>query len=137
MSNILGEINYFLEKGFTNTLKITFRQLEIDTYHSGEFLKRIQKPNDRIIIRKLKTGSLAKMDVVDNIAFRFSFRFATPTSHLFYESEMQQLPRPLAQGSLEMNTEKLVLEFIIDALDKELLVKVRHSYTQILGLNEK
>ncbi|WP_420322114.1 hypothetical protein [Flagellimonas sp.] len=137
MSNILGEMNNFLEKETTNTLEITFANLEIETYQNDKFLRQLHKSNCRIIIRKLKTSSLAKMDVVDNIAFRFSFRFATPTSNENYKSEMQQLPRPLAQGILEMDSEKLVLEFAIDAPDKELQVKVRHAYSQILSLEKR
>ncbi|MGW9686758.1 hypothetical protein [Flagellimonas sp. 2504JD1-5] len=134
MSNILGEINNFLERDSANTLEITFALLEIETYQNGKFLRRFHKPNCRIIIRRLKTSSLVKMDVVDNIAFRFSFRFEKPTSYLSYKSDMQQLPRPLAQGILEIEAEKLVLEFAIDAPDKELRVKVRHTYTQITDI---
>ncbi|WP_190808406.1 hypothetical protein [Flagellimonas sp. S3867] len=134
MSNILGKIKNFLEKSSTNTLEITFAQLEIETYQNGKFLRQFQRNNRRIIIRRLKTNSLAKMDVVDNIAFRFSFRFATPTANLNYKSEMLQLPRPLAQGIVEIEAEKLVLEFVIDAPEERLRVKVRHTYAQITDI---
>ncbi|WP_420603220.1 hypothetical protein [Flagellimonas sp.] len=92
MSNILGEINNFLEKGSINTMEITFAQLEIDTYHNGEFLKRIQKPNCSIILHRSENNTLAKMDVVDNIAFRFSFRFAAPTSSKIIKAKCNNCP---------------------------------------------
>nr|WP_299167140.1 hypothetical protein [uncultured Allomuricauda sp.] len=128
--NILGEINVFLQCDATTTLEIIFTSLEIDTYHNGKFLKKITKPNGRIRINKPQSSSLAKINVVDNIAFPFSFWFKKPTANLYYKSETLQLPRPLIQGSLEINAKKLVLQFVIDAPYKALQVKVKHTYTQ-------
>ncbi|WP_420602832.1 hypothetical protein [Flagellimonas sp.] len=137
MSNILGEINTFFERSPAKALEITFAQLKIDTYHNGQFLQQIQRPNCKIVLQKVVNNALAKMDVVDNLVFRFSFWFEKPTTENYFKGETLQLPRPLAEGTLQMDAEKLTLQFTIDAPDKNLQVHVRHIYTEIQRLETK
>lgn len=111
--------------------------LEIDTYHNSKLLKKISKPNGRIHINKPQNNSLVQIDVMDNIAFPFSFWFEKPSTDTVYKRKMLQLPRPLIQGFLEINTEKLILYFTIDEPDRALEVKVQHTYTQLLYLAKK
>lgn len=132
LDNVLGEINSFLEYSKAKTLEITFAQLEIDTYHNGKFLKTMQRPNSKIILYKLQNSTQAKMHVVDNLVFRFSFWLEKPSCYLTYKSKVLQLPRPLHQGFLEMDAKKLILWFTINAPSKDLQVQVTHKYSSIL-----
>ena len=133
MYNILGEINAFLECRKSKTLEITFAQLKIDSYHNGKFLMPVHKSNSRITLYRLQNNNFAKMKVLDNLVFPFSFWFEKPATDLAYKNKMLQLPRPLAQGSLEIYAEKLVLHFTIEAPSKNLQVRVRHRYVNILA----
>nr|WP_299213976.1 hypothetical protein [uncultured Allomuricauda sp.] len=99
-------------------------------------LKKISKPNGRIHINKPQNNSLVQIDVMDNIAFPFSFWFEKPTDSLEYSGRMLRLPRPLAQGSLQLNAKKLVLQFVMEAPHKALQVKVKHTYSQMLHINK-
>ncbi len=74
---------------------------------------------------------------MDNLVFRFSFWFEKPTTENYFKVEMLQLPRPLAEGTLLMDAEKLILQFIIDAPDKNLQVHVKHTYSGIQTLETK
>ncbi|MBS9462833.1 hypothetical protein KIM67_10450 [Flagellimonas sp. 389] len=128
-SNILREINSFLKQDTNTTLEITFAQLAIEIYHNGHFLKKIERPNSSILLYKPKNNKLAQMDLVDNIAFRFSFWFDTPTSPLKYKSDILRLPQPLTEGFLEMDAEKLIVGFIMHTQGNS--IETTHVYTQI------
>ncbi|TXN36132.1 hypothetical protein FVB32_16370 [Flagellimonas hymeniacidonis] len=132
VSSILTEINTLLDDKSPKSCELTFALLDIDTYHNGTFLKRVQRPYPKIIIHKPVNSTSAQMEVQNNLVFSFSFWFEKPTCHFNYKSKMLQLPRPLTEGALEMDAEKLVLRFTIDAPDKVLQVRIQHTYTQLL-----
>lgn len=122
----------FLDHDKEKTLKLTFAQLHIHTYHRGKSLNRVTKTNAQILIRKLTTTQQLKMTVLDNLVFRFSFWFERPTIPLPYIGKMLWTPQPLQEGIFEMDAEKLVLQFTINAPDKALRVQVKHTYLQLL-----
>ncbi|MEP0462870.1 MAG: hypothetical protein ABJN84_17210 [Flavobacteriaceae bacterium] len=128
-SDLLPAIFDFLHCCSTINLEITFAQLDIHIYHNGHFLKRITKPNSRILLYKPQNRKIAQMDLLDNIAFRFSFEFDKPTSQLYYKSKRLYLPQPLTEGFLEMDAEKLSFSFTINSPSN--YVEITHVYRQI------
>nr|WP_299067267.1 hypothetical protein [uncultured Allomuricauda sp.] len=137
VSSILTEINTLLDAKGSKSWELTFALLEIDTYHNGKFLKRVQHAYPKIVIYKPEHNTSAQMEVLDNLVFSFSFWFEKSIAHLDYKSKMLRLPRPLTQGTLQLDAKKLVLQFTIDVPDKALEVKVQHIYTQLLYLAKK
>nr|WP_298793788.1 hypothetical protein [uncultured Allomuricauda sp.] len=131
-SDLQHTLARFLDHEEEKVLKLTFAQLHIDTYHKGKSLKQVTKTNAQIHIRKLATTPQLKMTVLDNLVFRFSFWFERPTMPLPYSSKMMRTPQPLQEGILEIDLEKLVLQFTINAPDKALRVQVKHIYLQLL-----
>ncbi len=93
-------------------------------------VQKVQRPQSRIVLRKLSQG-LAEITVVDNLVFRFSFQCRMPTTTEFNNLEMLYLPRPLAQGRMYLDDEKLQLSFRIDAPDPSLRVQVTQVYHRI------
>ncbi|WP_067034358.1 hypothetical protein [Allomuricauda sp. CP2A] len=115
-------------------LQITFAMLAIRNHQNGQFLNRVQRPQSRIILQKLPQQGLAELTVLDNLVFCFSFQFHIPNAGEFHDGEMLALPRPLDQGGLFVDNEKLRLSFRIDAPDPTLRVEVTHVYQNILKL---
>jgi len=128
-NNILKKIASFLHRDTPSCLKITFHSLEILTYHNGILLNHTLKQNSKIHIHARKNKCLAQMEVLDHLVFQFSFCFPPPSSLETYQSKQLFLPRPLSNGVLTIDAEKLHLEFTIDAAEENLKVKVEHLYT--------
>ncbi|WP_127018622.1 hypothetical protein [Flagellimonas beolgyonensis] len=133
-SSPLQTVKDFLHHPSQDQLEITFSHLEIHNQQHGQWCKKVQRPQSRILLRKLPQNGLAEITVVDNLVFRFSFKFRIPISSEFNDLEMLCLPRPLDQGLLSMDDEKLQLTFRIDAPDPALHVQVTQVYQGILGL---
>ena len=136
MSNILGEITDFLHQSTHKTMELCFLTQEILNFHHGALLNRTLRANRRLVIKKITDASLAKVKVVDNLVFTFSFKFPVPKNLAFYKSEMLCLPRPLSHGHLEIDpsTQKFTLNFNIDAPDSALAVGIRHEYKDLIGV---
>nr|WP_321416013.1 hypothetical protein [uncultured Allomuricauda sp.] len=126
----------FLHQTSPAPLQITFATLEIRHYQNGQFLNQVERPQSRIVLKKVPGGDVIKITVVDNLVFRFSFQLQMPRGHKFQDLEMLSLPRPLDQGSMCVDEEKLLLSFRIDAPDPLLRVEVTHTYQGICGLKE-
>lgn len=123
----------FLHLNAQDPLQITFAHLEICNQQHGQWCKKVQRHQSRILLRKLSQG-LAEITVMDNLVFRFSFQFRIPDTQTCSNLEMLCLPRPLDQGRMYMDDEKLQLSFRIDAPDPALHVQVTQVYQGILGL---
>ncbi|MEO2050782.1 MAG: hypothetical protein ABGX00_03385 [Allomuricauda sp.] len=128
--SIVSTITDFLHHPSQDPLQITFAHLEICNQQHGQWHKKMQRPQSRILLRKL-SQELAEITVVDNLVFRFSFQFHMPSTGEFHNLEMLCLPRPLAQGRMYMDDEKLQLSFRIDAPDPALHVQVTQVYHRI------
>lgn len=124
----------FLHQSSPTPLQITFAALEICNHQNGQLLHRVHRPQSRIILQKLPQKRLAKLTVLDNLVFSFSFQFQIPNAQKFHDIKMLSLPRPLDQGRLYLDKEKLQLSFRIDAPDPTLRVEVTHVYQGILKL---
>ncbi len=124
----------FLHQSPHTQLQITFASLEICNHQNGQLLHRVQRPQSRIILHKLPQKQLAGLTVLDNLVFSFSFQFRIPGTGRPFDMEMLALPRPLDQGRLYLDEEKLQLSFRIDAPDPTLRVRVTQVYQGILKL---
>lgn len=125
-------ITNFLHQSPHTPLQITFATLEICNHQNGQLLHKVQRQQSRIILQKMPHKSLAEITVLDNLVFSFSFQFQMPSALTFHEVEMRSLPRPLDQGRLYMDEEKLQISFRIDAPDPSLRVHVTQVYQGIL-----
>ena len=128
--SIVFTITDFLHQKSHDSLQITFAHLDIHNQQQGQWCKKVQRPQSRILLRKLPQG-LAEITVVDNLVFRFSFQFRIPDTQTCSNLEMLCLPRPLDQGRMYMDDEKLQLSFRIDAPDPALCVQVTQVYHHI------
>ncbi|AEM69948.1 hypothetical protein Murru_0901 [Allomuricauda ruestringensis DSM 13258] len=130
-------IKNFLHQNSHTQLHITFAALEITNHQNGQFLNRVQRQQSRIILQKLPQTGVAKINVLDNMVFRFSFQFRIPDAAAeFHNLKMLSLPRPLDHGKLYVDKEKLRLSFRIDAPDPLLRVEITHVYQSILSLEQ-
>lgn len=115
-------------------LQITFATLAIRNHQNGQFLNQVERRQSRIVLQKMSSGRLAKINVLDNMVFRFSFQFRLFGAGNFHDMEMLSLPRPLDSGMFGVDKEKLWLSFRIDAPDPSLRVQVVHTYQNICKL---
>lgn len=134
--NPVQTISDFLHQSSPTPLQITFATLEITNHQNGQFLNRVQREQSRIVLQKMPCGRMAKINVLDNMVFRFSFQFRLPLAAKCHNLEMRSLPRPLDRGRLSVDNEKLVLSFRIDAPDPSLCVEVTQVYKDICKLEE-
>jgi len=127
----------FLHQSSHTPLCITFAALEIINHQNGQFLNQVERRQSRIVLQKMPCGRMAKINVLDNMVFRFSFQFRIPDAAAeFHNLKMLSLPRPLDHGKLYVDKEKLRLSFRIDAPDPLLRVEITHVYQSILSLEQ-
>ncbi|WP_036380227.1 hypothetical protein [Muricauda sp. MAR_2010_75] len=127
-------ITNFLHQSSQTQLQITFASLNIRNHQNGQLLHQVHQLQSRIILQKMPQKGLAELTLLDNLVFSFSFQFQIPKALKFHDVEMLALPRPLDQGRLYLDEEKLQLSFRIDAPDPTLRVEVTHVYQGILKL---
>lgn len=132
--SLIQTIKNFFHQSSQTQLQITFASLTIHNHQNGQLLHCVQRQQSRIILQKLPQKGLAEITVLDNLVFSFSFQFQIPKAQKFHDVAMLSLPRPLDQGRLYMDEEKLQLSFRIDAPDPTLRVQVTHLYQGILKL---
>ena len=132
--SLIQTIENFLHQNSPAQLQITFASLKIRNHQNGQLLHQVQRRQSRIILRKLPQKGLAELTLLDNLVFSFSFQFQIPKAQKFHDVEMLSLPRPLDQGRLCVDEEKLQLSFRIDAPNPTLRVRVTHVYQGILKL---
>lgn len=133
--SISSTIINFLYQSSPAPLQITFATLEICSHQNGALLHSVQRQWSRIILQQTPQKGLAEITVLDNLVFSFSFRFQLPSAPTCHEVDMRSLPRPLDQGRMYLDDEKLQLSFRIDAPDPTLRVEVTHVYQGILGID--
>jgi hypothetical protein len=131
---ISSTLTNFLHQSPHTQLQITFAALEISNHQNGQLLHCVQRQQSRIILQKMPQKGLAGLTVLDNLVFSFSFQFRIPGTGEPFDMEMLALPRPLDQGRLCVDEERLQLSFRIDAPDPTLRVEVTHVYQGILKL---
>lgn len=132
--SLIQTITSFLLQSSHPQLQITFASLNICNNQNGQLLHNVQRPHSRIILQKLPQKRMAEITVLDNLVFSFSFQFQIPSALKLHKVEMLALPRPLDQGRLYVDEEKLQFSFRIDAPDPTLRVEVTHVYQGILKL---
>ncbi|TAI47036.1 hypothetical protein [Flagellimonas allohymeniacidonis] len=71
------------------------------------------------------------MEVLDHLVFSFGFTFAKPQDQNRYATVLEQLPRPLVDGTLLLDENAMTLAFTIDAPDRALQVRVEQTYLQL------
>ncbi|MFN3137618.1 MAG: hypothetical protein ACE37L_08015 [Allomuricauda sp.] len=133
--NPLQAITDFLHHSTHTQLQITFARLDICNSQNGKLLQRLPSRQGRIGFQKL-SPQLLQLDIMDSLVFRFSLQ-----CHIYQTTNLNDmgplsLPRPLDQGSLRVDEEKLVLSFRIDAPDPQLRIQVTHTYQGIYHLEK-
>lgn len=135
--SISSTIINFLHQSSPAPAQITFASLEICSHQNGALRHRVQRQHSRILLQQTLQKGLGELTVLDNLVFSFSFRFQLPTAPTCHEVDMRCLPRPLDQGRLYLDDEKLQLSFRIDAQDPSLRVQVTQVYRGILHLEHR
>ena len=130
--NILGEIKWFLDNPSPKSLEIVFDTLEIQTFTKGMFLHSKIKKAGKIRVHMAEQNGMPQMEVLDHLVFQFSFQFPHPKDLPFFETTALVLPRPLTNGFLRMDSEKIQLEFTIDAPNENSQVHVKHFYMKTI-----
>lgn len=134
LNSPIQTITDFLHQSSPSPLQITFASLEICSHQNEQLLRTVQRQRSRILLQKTQQKGLVEITVLDNLVFSFSFRFQLPSAPTCHEVDMRSLPRPLDQGRLYLDDEKLQLSFRIDAPDPSLRVQVTQVYRGILHL---
>ncbi|GAB4508650.1 MAG: hypothetical protein Tsb004_07550 [Allomuricauda sp.] len=132
---IASALTHFLHHSTHNQLQITFASLSICNSQQGKLLHRLPSRQGRIGFQKLSL-QLLQLDIMDSLVFRFSVQCHISQTTDFRNMETLSLPRPLDQGSLQVDEEKLVLSFRIDAPDPLLRIQVTHTYQGIYRLEK-
>ncbi|SFB66528.1 hypothetical protein SAMN04487891_101110 [Flagellimonas taeanensis] len=132
--SISSTITNFLHQSSPAPLQVTFATLEICSYQNEQLLHRVQRQQSRILLQQTPQKGMGEITLLDNLVFSFSFRFRLPSAPTLHEVDMRSLPRPLDQGRLYLDDEKLQLSFRIDAPDPSLRVQVTQVYRGILHL---
>jgi len=133
--NPLQAITDFLHHSTHTQLQITFARLDICNSQNGRVLHRLPSRQGRIGFQKL-SPQLLQLDIMDSLVFRFSVQCHIPQPVNLNDMGPLSLPRPLDQGSLYVDEEKLVLSFRIDAPDPLLRIQVTHTYQGIYRLEK-
>ncbi|WP_306012379.1 MULTISPECIES: hypothetical protein [unclassified Allomuricauda] len=128
-------ITDFLHHSTHTQLQITFASLNICNSQHGKLLQRLPSRQGRIGFQKL-SPQLLQLDIMDSLVFRFSVQCHIPQTTNLNDMGPLSLPRPLDQGSLYVDEEKLVLSFRIDAPDPQLRIQVTHTYQGIHRLEK-
>ncbi len=137
LNSPIQTITNFLHQTSPAPLQITFAALEICSHQNEALLHRVQRQHSRILLQQTPQKGLAEITVLDNLVFSFSFQFQLPKAPNFHEVAMLSLPRPLDQGRMYLDDEKLQLSFRIDAPDPSLRVQVTQVYRGILHLEHR
>lgn len=137
LNSPIQTITNFLHQSSLAPLQITFATLEICSQQNGALLHSVQRQQSRILLQQTPQKGLAEITALDNLVFSFSFQFQLPKAPNFHEVDMRCLPRPLDQGKLYLDDEKLQLSFRIDAPDPSLRVQVTQVYRGILHLEHR
>ena len=135
-TDVLGAIRQFVHQDRSTALELTFSSLEIHSFLNGRLLHVLTKPQGKVRIHPQKQQRLPQMDVLDNLVFQFSFGFAVPNSAPVYQSSMLYLPRPLMDGALKLDSEQLLLEFVIDTPNKDHRIQIQHRYTRMMEVRQ-
>ncbi|WP_421806435.1 hypothetical protein [Flagellimonas sp.] len=134
-ANLIQTLTHFLHHSTHTQLQITFASLNICNSQQGKLLHHLPSRQGRIGFQKL-SPQLLQLDIMDSLVFRFSLQcLITQTTNLNDMGPLS-LPRPLDQGSLYVDEEKLVLSFRIDAPDPQLRIQVTHTYQGIYHLEK-
>jgi len=134
--DLLGEIQHFLDQRPNASLEITFAYLDIHLFNENKLLNRIVRENAKLRIHTPPSPGMPQMEVLDHLVFQFSFWFGLPTSKFPFESNALGMPRPLARGFLQINTDELDLQFTIEAPDPKLHILVQHCYVNPIHIKQ-
>ncbi|NYJ25973.1 hypothetical protein [Allomuricauda sp. ARW1Y1] len=134
-ANLIQTLTHFLHHSTHTQLQITFASLNICNSQHGKLLQRLPSRQGRIGFQKL-SPQLLQLDIMDSLVFRFSIQCPIHQPVNLSDMGPLSLPRPLDQGSLYVDEEKLVLSFRIDAPDPLLRIQVTHNYQGIYRLEE-
>jgi hypothetical protein len=134
-TNLIQTLTHFLHHSTHKQLQITFASLNICNSQQGMLLHHLPSRQGRIGFQKL-SPQLLQLDIMDSLVFRFSLQchISQPTN--LNDMGPLSLPRPLDQGSMQVDEEKLVLSFRIDAPDPQLRIQVTHTYQGIYRLEK-
>jgi len=85
-------------------------------------------PDRRLRFVKTQDPKKLRIQVLDNLVFRFSFEFSAEALHSGVKGCAQKLPRPLEKGWIQFHKDAVNLGFWIDGPDPNLRVYVEQVY---------
>ncbi|MEM9361738.1 MAG: hypothetical protein AAGA43_03835 [Bacteroidota bacterium] len=127
-TNLLKTLNQFQKEKQDTALQITFNSLEITSYRNGEFLDKKIRYQSQITVQKTPDGPMAKIVVLDDYIFRFSFQVRIPKIGMFQRKKVIYLPRPLDEGYLRILPHQMELSFRIRTLDPRVDLQIGQIY---------
>ena len=122
------QLQTFLQDPTRKRVVVVFPTLQIQTFRHGEPLHNIYLAEKRLRFLKTKTANVLRIQVLDNLVFRFSFVFDSSAFHIHNKVCAQKLPRPLDKGWIRIQHNKVQLGFWIDGPDPDLQVYVEQRY---------
>ena len=126
--NLLKTLNQFQKEKQDTALQITFNTLEITSYRNGEFLDKKIRYQSQITVQKTSKGPMAKIVVLDDYVFRFSFQVRIPKIGVFQRKKVINLPAPLDEGYLKILPHQMGLSFRINNPDPRINLQMEQKY---------
>lgn len=124
------QLDYFLKDAEQKRLVIHFPTLQIKTFQHGACLQNVLLKDRRLRFVKTKDPKLLRVQVLDNLVFRFSFVFSIAA---FLEGNKicaRKLPCPLEKCWIQLHKDAVSLGFWIDGPDPNLRVYVEQMYSR-------
>ena len=125
---LTAQLQSFLLDPTRERVAVVFPTLQIQTFRHGEQLNNLYLAQKRLRFLKTKTANVLRIQVLDNLVFRFSFVFDSSAFHIQNKVRAQKLPRPLDKGWIRIQHNKVQLGFWIDGPDPDLQVYVEQRY---------
>ncbi len=122
------QLNSFLRDPEKKRMVIHFPHLQIKTFQHNERLQTISLCDRRLRFVKTQPPTMLRVQVMDNLVFRFSFVFSVEALQINKKVCAQKLPRPLEKGWIRIQHNKVQLGFWIDGPDPNLRVYVNQQY---------
>lgn len=130
-SDVLDSIRCYAEDTNQNSLELLFANLEIRLYNRGEFFKRTLKYNSILFVHKIPESPNLQLEVTDETVFGFCFSFKVPGPLPFYRGIMEQIPSPLHNGHIEIESDRLFFDFQNGGPKNKHQISLNFSYTNL------
>ena len=125
---LTSQLQTFLQDPTRERVVVVFPTLQIQTFRHGEHLHNLYLAQKRLRFLKTKTANVVRIQVLDNLVFRFSFVFSTRTLQSQNKVCAKKLPRPMDKGWIWIQINSVQLVFWNDGPDPNLRVYEEQRY---------